>query len=612
MSNSCVPDIFSCTGQGSDGLQDKGYLYPISHVFSRQEVEDLDNPTQMPEQYYSYIKKEGTKKRRALSLTDPTSFTDYDSGGTTPIKSNNNSVLDRIKTYRIKANPDTDMKAFIVVDPKFYNLREYIDSGNAFYGNRAGTYNTGYNQFDSEGKRVLTYKTCPILGLTGYSGICDPDQKAGCNVPIYGVGSQTYFDHIDENLTLTYTDYPVIWSGYVKEWAWISRQQYFENIEGRIGKFGGRLYLDNEDEDEPNVKEGPIFMVTRSDDYCSERETYTGRLYDPESKRLPCIQYYQYQETAGEGDSKEYRFLNLFSPEPDLRANPDYAFSSLISYNIVNGMAKYDEPVAGADFLSRETPNYIERIEDDEVSRPARGQQIYDTDESRINATDGNQTIGNYRGDDSSSGAGIGIRQGVRDGLRLKVPAGADTTGISSRCAIVDNRRTDPNNENVFIPTNSHSELQSFLSAAEANQVDEMSARNCIPSYETFDHYQRTVKGVASPPPNPNGSLTWIGNLRCSDLKLDKKPACNQTVLLTAQRTCLLEDGLAGDCTDCLNARVFDPDANVILNDETVGGEVLSGPDYPGRPNMCYFSALCYNLSSKGCPGAGTSGGHVF
>ena len=598
ISNSCVNDIFDCKKQGSDGLQGRGHEFPVSHVFTRQELKDLENPTQMPDSYYSYTKKEGTEERLALSLTNPTSFKTYVSGSKL-IRSNENSVLGNIKTYKIAANPDTDMSGFITVDPSFYDLSVFKDT-------------KGYNQLDSAG-RVLTYKTCPILGLTGYSGICDPNGKAGCNVPIYGVGPQTFFGYLDNQMTLTWTAYPVIWSGYVKKWTWITPDQYEENTKDRLGKYEGRLYLDNDDPDEPNIAEGPILMVTRSDDYCTDQERYSGQVPFDILNNPPdmlCIQYFQYQQI----DADEYTFLNLFSPEPDLRPNPKYAFSSLVKYNIVNDMPKYDEPVAGADFLSPTAPQYARRVDgEDDVLENARSQNRYDAEGSELFGTSNTQAIGEYLGDDASAGVGVRFAQGSTDGLRFDVPEDANETDISTKCAMVDNERRDPNNENIFIPTNSHAELQSFLTAANSGNIGEVTASECTPVYESYTHYNESVNGVIPSPLNPNGSITWVGTLSCASLKLSEKPACNQTKYITAQRTCLMEDGYAGDCSECMKARIFDPDANDFpLDNESVGGIVHSGPSYPRHPNKCYFKALCFNLNSNGCPGAGTSGGHVF
>ena len=68
----------------------------------------------------------------------------------------------------------------------------------------------------------VTYDTCPIIGIGGYGGICDPKgfndpQWAGCNLPIYGIVPEANITHDGK----TYIDRhnPVIWSGYARTWA---------------------------------------------------------------------------------------------------------------------------------------------------------------------------------------------------------------------------------------------------------------------------------------------------------------------------------------------------------------------------------------------------------
>lgn len=344
IANSCINDIHECA------LHDKtdpnpAYYYPTSHVFRPKEIAQLtatgmvDN--KLPEVYYEYTKSDDSK---ALSATKD-NYPDQKSGTTAVEIRTYNNKLAKIKTYRIESlgSIRPDVTGFIIADPSnFFNLRHYMAGGsmNAGFGAHG---RMGQDQeaakgamFDGNGY-PLTYDTCPIIGIGGYGGICDPkpfdhEQWAGCNLPVYGIGPEATITHTDGK---TYTDRhnPVIWSGYVKKWAWLSVREYLQNVAGRRGANGGILYAGQTDEgvdaDSADLNDSPILMAERAPEYCDNRERYKDRVRPAEQPDLPCIHYYQYQELELPDGSTKWSFINLFQPQFDGGFDTRYGYGYL-------------------------------------------------------------------------------------------------------------------------------------------------------------------------------------------------------------------------------------------------------------------------------------------
>ncbi|MGB0455272.1 MAG: hypothetical protein ACPGJV_16310, partial [Bacteriovoracaceae bacterium] len=365
ITNNCANDIHECLDGGNPITAEKpAYHYPLTHVFKPDEIQALvdtgmKNMT-LPHKYYEYNKADMSSLGAVLSnRTVPPSSGNYivlgDGDPTsdgTPTKNyqevtsfsvgisavrnpadrvysenedrlfkeikTENDVLARIKTYTVdNLNlPRANLNGFIVVDPSdFFDLRHYI---------QGGKYDSGYTEVDSSGNPI-TFETCPIVGLTGYGGICDPTGEAGCNLPIYGIGPQTKFN-TSSGQSFVYNNHPIVWSGYVKTWKWISPKDYVENTQERKGENGGILYAEKEE-----INDSPILMTERAAEYCDARETIVN-LPDGKSKEIPCIHYWQYQELKP--GSGEYSFVNLFMPEFDGGFDTDYRISILDTYHL--------------------------------------------------------------------------------------------------------------------------------------------------------------------------------------------------------------------------------------------------------------------------------------
>jgi hypothetical protein len=594
----------------------------------------------------------------------------------TPISNTSDSILARIKSYKFTdTDPNQDSSSFIIVDPRdFFDLRDYV---------AGGRYASGYNRFQNG--LVLTYDTCPVLGLeNGYGGICDPTGKAGCNLPIYGVGPQTNFTDAAGN-SYSYNEYHIKWSGYVKKWAFITAEQYLDNIKDRKNVGGGNLYLDRN-----HINENPVLMLTRADDYCEFNERYPGRLKvnpppSANDPKLPCIHYLQYQsDTAG-----NYSFTDLFSPAEEPPLSPPVSYTVKHNYNVgADGRPDPNSPVLGTgsdidiggdgsntgfvSFLDVTTPTSVYN----DLSKNIIGARaltnadysgttaIFDATGKRLsgpvnsNSPDHQQAPGEYLGVDSTTGAvdttkGVGIRleSGTSVAVRMLHPVDIDidstpndptqpanlttnppreipttkcgdsmdstaavTTGTTAcgTCTIVT---LPPTESDIFIPTNSQEEFQSFVTAAGKNHngVPRVTVRKCAGKYESYNDATIANPNGASFAPegpnlNPNHSQTWLGKIDCD--ALTSRPACNQTKLITAQRYCQLENGLLGNCNDCLAAN--DPDkANYNFTDALVHGRMVNNP-YSGNASKCYFAAACFNNQANGCPSASTITGHVF
>ncbi|GIL17086.1 MAG: hypothetical protein BroJett040_08370 [Oligoflexia bacterium] len=571
---------------------------------------------------YNYTKYKNS--RRALS-NQPNPLDMVPGSHITTIDNTYDPYLGRLKSYRFQSSdPSTansPYNSFIVVDSaSFFDLRDYI---------AGGKFDSGYNRFDSKGL-VQTYDSCPVMGLTGgYGGICDPQGKAGCNLPIYGEGPKTTFTEITGK-TFSFSPYPVLWSGYVKQWSVLTPEQYLENVKDRKGISGKRLYASAIE-----INKNPVIMITRSDDYCIPMERFSGQVKEGAAPDMPCIQYMQYQEV-----DKEYFFVDLFKPESDADSpTQTYGYTVLRTYNIgKDGLADATKPVPGSGtdiyiggdgsktgFVSfKDITNPISKYSDLSkgiVNAPAvykadySGPVKYDAQGRMLSGpvfnTSGQQSIGTYIGVDSSGkvdpkkGTKIQLEPGTTVISRLNEPdnAIASTTGVSPVCSTIITYPTA--SKDLFIPTNSYNEFQKFLDAAASGNVAGVTARACKSQFITY--------GPGGIPPEgapalklPNGTYTWSGTLSCNDLQV--RPACGQTKMITAQRYCKLENGTLGDCRLCMGAN--DPDADVKFTDESVAGEIINNPNE--GMNRCYFSAVCFNKDASGCPGANSLGGHVF
>jgi len=141
------------------------------------------------------------------------------------------------------------------------------------------------------------------------------------------------------------------------------------------------------------------------------------------------------------------------------------------------------------------------------------------------------------------------------------------------------------------------------LTAGVDSRVKGFEARSCEGTFKTYKEINNNPAAA-----NPNGTSTWIGKLKCSEL--ETQPACNQVKIITATRSCVLENGNTGGCDYCANAA--DPDESFmkdLLADTAakVGGMVTSS-----SASRCFFQAVCHHPeNTPGCPTV-PSGGHVF
>lgn len=646
--NNCVRDIHECVKSPSPEPVDPspGYLHPVTHVFTPDEVADLGGKgTQLPSRYFAYTKKLADGKTRiALSKTDPTAKTDrVPDTEVKEIKVGSNPKLKRLKAYRFGSKQwlpekteekkesregeeeeeevkleewetDSSKPLFVVVDPSnFFDLRLYVNGGK---------YDTGYDQYDKNGL-VATYDTCPILGISsGYSGICDPTGKAGCNLPIYGVGPRTELTDEAGN-TFAYNDYPIKWSAYVKKWAVITKGEYMDNIRGRE-----ELYLTDDD-----LNDQPILMLTRADDYCEAKERSSDFRASPAVPDMPCVHYLQYQETeAGSGD---WYFMDLYSPMPSnfKKAPPEYNTMQLYSID-EDGYPDLSKPVPGTgddkyikgtrnkkkrntgayvSFFDHGNPNSVyENKKTKEKNLPALWKADYE--KNPIVNTQGTESTGKYLGANSAKGTGIALNPGTVSVIRFpKTPMliGKGKDQESATCVIatyVPTVKLARDDIRAFIPTNSAEEFQAFVTAAAGDKppVEGLTLRSCDAAFmpNTDPMKPKDVPTVGS---------TWLGMTSCKDLAA--RPACNETRLISAERWCQLENGSLDSCSAC--AASNDDDAALKLftpeRVDTAEFNILNDPSNP-KHGRCFFSALCFNKGTgeQGCPTIVSSGGHVF
>lgn len=691
--NNCANDIHECVYDDTEkyGMKNgqplkykdlddgPGYKHPSTHVFTAEEVADLGGRgASLPNMYFKYEKivdkgttvtsqteptgnytdyssgncappKTGTcytyapvlKTRVALSRTNPTNFPDR--LVTSPVETIDNTSdanLDRIGSFYV-ANPATpDTSKFIIIDPsQFFDLTQYKSNGPR---------DTGYNVKDSNTNLTATYETCPILGTGGYGGICDPTGKAGCNLPIYKVGATTKFT-VADGKQYSYANYPVAWSGYVKKWAQLTREEYLRNTESRREAYvRGELLNDN-----------PILMLTRANEYCDIMERVsnytqyrtTGVAGEPD---MPCIQYIQYQDADGHGN---YHFVDLFDPsdmEPGASSN-HIAYDTLHLYNIdkdgkpitseyVKGKGddRYVNPRSGshsgddylsfADYNNPDSKYNNEKLGLKNVKAVERADYVSDTVKvdpetgkyvsGKVFNTEGQQTAGTYLGYDeknkkldTSRGAGIPLEVGTTTTVRMK-----DFTTVAGKsvpCVVVSHPAQGT--KNVFVPTNTQAEFQAFVKATEESPVNGVvDARSCGASFMKNSDAIAQKRGVASE--SSKKTVTWTGMTTCDDLTV--QPACNQSKTITARRFCQLESGNVDSCEACRDAdegtdiSMKDKFNNTMVNGRFqsayVQGEVMKNP-FDSVKNRCAMIASCVNRSTgpEACPAAPT-GGHVF
>jgi hypothetical protein len=633
--NNCVQDIYDC-GIGDDAKSD-GSKHHLAHVFTKDEVNDLGGPGPMPTTYWRYkpllnSSENSSSTQSSDSETSNSSSSEpaepvidqksrwilskVDPGvpGAQKIDVGPDPHLARIKAFKFDVGSSFkgDVSGFYVVDPSdFFDMRHYV---------KGGKYDSGYTDIDPATGLPMAQEACPIRGVSGYGGICDPTGKAGCNLPVYGIGPSTTFTD-KHGKSSTVDQYPLKWSGYVKAWRVISKNQYLSNTENRKGPRNGALYASGKD-----VQDNPVLMVLRSNDYCDLREIENGQ----------CIQYKQYQLLQRKNGVKVYTFVDLFMPSEDLGISNEMSKIVKTDFN-PNGtpirqfqMNLGWESNSNAPMASFMDP-YMPK---DNSGKDAIHMSNYES--NPMKGTDGKRTIGDPI-PGGGPGAAIKFSTGTTLGLRF-LERNSDRSfkdytfgdllkpSVSQRCAIVK-REPIPGAE-LFVPTGTSDEYKSFLTAASKGEtIADVSAVNCAP---VFEPYQLALTGMlqrrpSSPPPaapaNPNGLSTWIGTLTCDELI--EQPSCNETKIITAQRYCVLSDGVQSSCGDCAGA--VDPDEEDPKNPKkkfadfsqaAVQGkgiaELINVPNPDDASTMCYFRAACFSSASVGCPAPGTSGGHIF
>lgn len=555
--NNCMRDIYATDDHA-------GALEPVFHVFSQDERDNwivsahakgLNVGDQIPSSYYHYQQK--SDNSWVYSLIEP--HHDEYVDGTLMHVPNYSNQLSKIKAYKISDNSDGD--SFIIVDPNpFFDLRQYGYKGSP-----------------------TPYNNCPVLGLKMYDGICDPTGKAGCNLPVYGVGPTTTFH--GQHGSYTANNYPIVWSGYTLAWSFITPQQYWERVKGRKDLNDAIIYS------EP-VNNNPVLMLVRAQSYCTNEELTS----DPSSGKtdLPCVHYLQYMNESGSPVGGE--FIDLYSPHEDSGTKNDIA-----AY-----IVKHDYNLQTDGGLGDAVMN-------------AEGKPVtfFDTDATYIDGANGaKKAIVNVpvvvEADGSNprpgvrleGGSGIKLDYGTSIVVELQMQS-VKWEGKDVSCMEFTNAPGGKIGD-VFIPTNTREEYQSFVSAVDngmnaARDKGNLGGANVTgkPCEAQFKRYSADGKGS-----NPNGSLTWYGTTSCDQIAA---PSCNQVTTIAAQRYCIRPTGYFADCNECAHA--YDPDGKLKpgSNGDIVDYEIGKGEFATSA--ACYFQAFCH--SKNACPGI-TSGGHVF
>ena len=517
--------------------------HQVYHVFSPSEKTQLglSDGAQMPLQYYRYQAVPTAAQVKAksagtwmLSSTEPDSSA-YVSG-TLQTVSTYSRDLARIQAYNLSDAADGDN--FIIVDPSpFFDLTQY-----------------------SYPNSPTTYKSCPVLGL-GMAGICV--SGSGCNLPVYGVGPSTTFTGSDGSFT--YNNYPVMWSGYVLSWQFISPDQYWNSVKNRTDVNGLHIYSSK-------YNANPVLKVTRNASYCTNEELSGGG----------CTQYLQYQTDGSSPLNGEY--MDLYSPNDD--ANPANNIAAYIvkhDYNL-NANGSLGAAVAG--------------------TGPGGTLSFFDT--TKTYTPDGGKTTKSAvdaavksAGTVVGGGTAITLANGTTASVQLNqypIQGLKDSNGnpISGNCASFSNL----SGQSLFIPTNTTAEFQSFVTAVIGGSVPGVTGGACVGRYEL-------TASTVPPTVTTNGTKTWFGTTSCSQIAV---PKCNQVTSIAASRYCQRPTGLLGDCSEC--SGVTDPD---VKNEPVLGSNGAAKSPKPMPPRtwagVCYFQAECHSRAS--CPGLAT-GGHVF
>lgn len=566
ITNTCVRDIYDCKIDGSWSNNNAPYnypnpiasitprdrgpgaTYPVTHVFSPEEEAELGIAPggQLPSAYYYYEKKSTSKG--AVSLTAPQDdFVD----GTVEKVSNYSKDLANIQAYKVTDVSDSD--SFIVVDPSnFFNMSKYTSAGLP---------------------TTEPPQNCPVLQLGLYDGICDPNGVAGCNLPIYGDGAPTRI-----NGHSGISPFPVLWSGYVNSWSFITPLQYVTNTKNRQNLGGATIYL-------PPLNDNNVLMISRASSYCTNEEMTS----DPKAGTvdLPCVQYLQYSNTDGGTNSGQW--VDLYNPTEDTTpANNVASYVIKYDYNIQPD-GSLGSQVMGSDgkpvsFFDHDT-TFVNK---DGQTLPA----------VQVQATPNNSSGVPAPGVLMGNGTGIHLQVGTTVVVQLNDQSvqwqAADAKYPTSvNCMEITN--APPGTNDYFIPTNTQTEYQSFVSAVAAGSVPNVTEHECQDQYKL---YNGTGTG------NPNGTQTWIGTVDCSGVT----PSCGQVQTISAQRYCLRPTGLLGNCSECANATDPDnPDGMTPLNPGKYGTIVADFSKQKG--DYCYYQAIC--TSQNACPGVNT-GGHVF
>lgn len=735
--NNCINDIHDCvedTGNGRINLGKHkdhtytGYKFPVTHVFTPQEVADLGGRgTPLPEFYYRYYKIIAEEKLHDSS--DPTKaaadeiiykkeYCDQTTQQNTNIDKQNNTggvdlvgafgacpnkkysyvrlkfrsalsltstpkdavpnslgshfrvegpfeaydpALAKIKAYAIKM-PHHERGGngeFIIVDPSgFFDLRLYPN------------YMKNKKNLDKNGN-PKSLDTCPIVGIEGYGGICDPTGNAGCNVPIYKVGGKTVY-RTSTNEQYSSNPFTVVWSSYVKKWAFISVEQYWENVKDRKGVNGGRLYQSIEELTHKNALDNrnPILQLTYADGYCTIDERYSTQVplnTKTSPPDLPCVRYLQYQNIDPVDDI--WQFVDLYSPEKDLLIPSVAGYKTINLFSINDKGEKIPNPGTGDNSLLKnfteslsetqkqkiknETGNvyasFFDTAPTDQYSnyvKSANGKMEIEKDGNkkiikRDIVNDGYKPMAGkppkkllgkknkeVTGEIRTEKAGNAILAVVAPDTAVAIQfphlngSGSAEPGepfenslkeplLDAYCIVITNTGL----ENIFIPTYSKEEFQNF---ATLNQKEEkqkpglktFKSRKCIGKFQTYAHRNNIpVKDRNAPPIGPNGTYTWHGKLSCSELAPHEKPACNQVALITAKRYCLLENGALAGCELCLgSAEKDDPDRAIMRK---VYQKKPGTQILTSIDSQCYFQAACTAVNSPGCPTT-NNGGHVF
>jgi len=646
-------------------------VHYVDHVFSKEELNDIGNPKKVPNEYWVYQKKlSGGKSRTALALVDPREDHDLkddivEHSKVEHVEFGPDSNLARLKSFRFdNKEKDADFKNFIVVDPSdFFDLRLYTSGGKYDAGYREYfTYNRAQDKTSPYFGQTLvsTLDSCPVLGLGTYGGICDPGGKAGCNLPIYGEGPETTL-HGPEG-SYTYRPYPIKWSGYVTKWALLGKGKYLANIRGRED-----IYLTDKDftDGKPDLNDNPILMVTRANEYCDDMERSSDlerALTDPNYKPdMACVQYLQYQDRDGDGN---WAFVDLYVPKENEFSSTGRKEANVIQlYDIdEKGLPMPGSPVKGTgtnrllpgrqscpsggcvSFMDNGISRAMAKYTDKRDPRNPKDALVfvnnYDAASNWaggawhggevLSSVDHTRTSGKGLGSNANMGSGMPVHAGTAAVIimprRVDFPlpgakpnAQGKVPTMSASCFVASYMpkvlpATAEELKDVYLPTNSPKEFKSFVLALGTGKVavDGLQIQPCDATFQAnSDPSNPVVKKEDPTHKNPRLGQGWIGMTSCD--QLETRPACNEVKLISAKRFCQLENGSMDSCGAC--AASPDPDKDIASHwkpedsKNGVNGDILASPSYNGA--NCFFMAACYN-NSNGCPGSGTSGGHVF